>query len=193
MSNPDARQHVAAVILCGGEGSRMQGRDKGRVLHRGRPLFEWVLQSVQPQVMGCCISANRSLEEYQRYGLPVLRDSGTGFGGPLAGVSEALDWCRAPWLLVVPCDTPYLPHDLAQRLLDAALEHGVPAAYAADAGREHPVIHLLRGDLLPQLHDWRQQGGAAVRRWLAALGAVPVLFDDATAFRNINSSADLES
>lgn len=192
MSTEHARQQVAAVILCGGEGRRMQGRDKGLVLHRGRPLLEWVLQCVQPQVRDCCISANRSLEEYQGYGLPVLSDRETGFGGPLAGVSVALDWCAAPWLLVVPCDTPCLPADLAQRLLDAAVAHATPAAYAADVAREHPVIHLLQGDLLPQLQQWRQHGGAAVRGWLASLGAVAVVFDDAAAFVNINCSADLE-
>lgn len=192
MSDGDARQQVAAVILCGGEGRRMQGQDKGRVLYRGRPLVEWVLQCVQPQVLECCISANRSLDQYQGYGLPVLTDRATGYGGPLAGVTQALAWCRTRWLLVVPCDTPALPADLAQRLLDAVLQHGAAAAYAVDAEREHPVIHLVQGDLLPQLSVWRRQGGTAVRGWLASLGAVPVLFDNAAAFRNLNSSAELE-
>ena len=192
MSISNASKQLAAVVLCGGEGSRMQGRDKGLVLHRGRPLVEWVLQCVQPQVHSCSISANRSLEQYRRYGLPVVSDRGTGFGGPLAGVAIALETCRAPWLLVVPCDTPHLPADLAQRLLDAALENRAAAAYAADREREHPVVHLLQGNLLPHLQAWRQHGGSAVRGWLASLGAVRVHFDDAAAFRNINCSADLE-
>lgn len=183
---------VSAVILCGGQGSRMQGRDKGRVLYQGRPLVEWVLQKVGPQVAELCISANRHLDDYRAYGWPVLPDATPDFPGPLAGVNEALLRCATPWLLVVPCDTPHLPDDLVPRLLAASRAAQSGAAYAVDAEREHPVIHLLQRDCLPELSAWREQGGSSVRGFLARLEAVPVFFANPHAFKNVNSAAELD-
>lgn len=182
---------LTALVLCGGRGSRMGGRDKGLALYRGRPLVEWALECVQRQADACLISANRHLPEYQRYGWPVLTDATPDFAGPLAGVAAGLEHCTTPWLLVLPCDTPYLPPDLGPRLLQG-IRGGALAAYAADAERDHPVIHLLHRELLPELCRYREQGGAAVRGWLASVGAERVQFDDAAAFRNINCTADLD-
>lgn len=182
-----AQPPVAAVILCGGRGQRMGGQDKGLVLYRGQALVEHVLQRVRPQVSAICLSANRNQERYARYGLPVLPDAEPDFPGPLAGVSAALHWCPADWLLVVPCDTPCLPPDLVSILLNAAMQHGWPAVSVRDPERDHPVIHLLRRDLLPALQHWRQQGGAAVRGWLAQAGAGWVEFPDPGAFANCNT------
>ena len=57
-------ERVAAVILAGGQGRRMGGADKGLVEYRGRPLIEWVLEVLTPQVDELVISANRNLDTY---------------------------------------------------------------------------------------------------------------------------------
>lgn len=182
---------ITALVLCGGQGSRMLGQDKGRVLYRGRPLVEWVLERITPQVDVVVISANRNLDAYQAYGWPVLVDSEPDFPGPLAGVETALQHVKSEWLMVVPCDTPFLPGDLVARLLVAAQSHG--AAYAADSERDHHVIHLVRSHSLPVLQTYRAQGGASVKGWLAAVKAVRVEFADGAAFKNMNSPADCQS
>lgn len=182
---------ITALVLCGGQGSRMLGQDKGRVLYQGKPLVEWVLARIAPHVDDVVISANRNLEAYQAYGWPVLVDSEPDFPGPLAGVEAALQHVGSGWLMVVPCDTPCLPEDLVARLLAAARSHG--AAYAADAERDHPVILLVQCDALPILQAYRARGGASVKGWLAAVKAVRVEFADRLAFKNMNSPADCQS
>lgn len=182
---------ITALVLCGGQGSRMLGQDKGRVLYQGKPLVEWVLESMTPQVDGVVISANRNLDAYQAYGWPVLEDVEPDFPGPLAGIETALQHIKSEWLMVVPCDTPFLPSDLVARLFDAAQSHG--AAYAADNERDHPVIHLVRSDSLPVLQAYRAQGGAAVKGWLAAVNAVQVEFANAAVFKNFNRQDDLQA
>lgn len=179
---------ITALVLCGGQGRRMLGQDKGRVLYLGKPLVEWVLERITPQVGDAVISANRNLEAYQAYVWPVLEDVEPDFPGPLAGVETALQRIDAEWLMVVPCDTPFLPSDLVARLFDAAQSNG--AAYAADAERDHPVIHLVRSDSLPVLQAYRAQGGASVKGWLAAVKAIRVEFADNAAFKNMNSPDD---
>jgi len=190
---PDAeRPRVAAVILAGGLGRRMGGMDKGLIEYRGRPLIEWALATLTPQVDQLVISANRNLDTYAAYGHRVLADTLPDFPGPLAGVLAALDAIQADWLLVTPCDTPHLPPDLAARLLDAALQHNVPLAVAADATRIHHSCFIVRTDQRDTLAAFLARGERAVRYWQAEMASTTVTFGRAC-FANFNQPEDLRS
>lgn len=181
---------VAAVILAGGQGRRMGGADKGLMEYRGRPLVEWVLDALAPQVGEIVISANRNLDRYEAYGRRVLPDTLPDFPGPLAGVLAALDAVRAEWLLVTPCDVPHLPGDLALRLLGAAQHGEVPLAVAADERRAHHSCFMVSADQRDKLAAYLARGERAVRGWHAELASVQVHFD-AAAFANFNHPQDL--
>ena len=184
------RPRVAAVILAGGLGRRMGGVDKGLVEYRGRPLIEWALDTLTPQADPLVISANRNLERYAAYGHRVLPDTLPDFPGPLAGVLAALEVVTADWLLVTPCDTPHLPPDLAAQLLQAAQQHNVPLAVAADATRIHHSCFIVRTDQRDNLAAFLARGERAVRQWQATLDPTTVLFD-AACFANFNQPQDL--
>jgi molybdopterin-guanine dinucleotide biosynthesis protein A len=184
-------EQVAAVILAGGQGSRMGGADKGLLDYRGRPLIEWGLDALAPQVGEIVISANRNLERYSAYGRRVVPDSLPDFPGPLAGVLAAFDAVTAEWLLVVPCDTPHLPADLALRLLGAALLENVPLAVASDEARVHHSCFIVRTDQRENLAAFLARGERAVRHWQAGLSSTRVRFD-AAAFANFNRPDDLQ-
>jgi molybdopterin-guanine dinucleotide biosynthesis protein A len=181
---------VAAVILAGGQGRRMGGADKGLVAFQGRPLVEWVLEVLTPQVEDIVISANRNLERYAAYGRRVLPDTLPDFPGPLAGVLAAMQAVDAEWLLVVPCDTPHLPADLALRLLGAAQLEDVPLAVAADEVRIHHSCFIVRTDQHANLATFLARGERAVRHWQAGLASTTVRFE-AAAFANVNQPEDL--
>lgn len=184
-------QNVTAVILAGGQGRRMGGADKGLVDYQGRPLVEWVLAVLAPQVGEIVISANRNLERYAAYGRRVLPDTLPDYPGPLAGVLAALQAVTTDWLLVVPCDTPHLPADLAFRLLGAAQLEGVPLAVAEDDARIHHSCFLVHTDQREHLAGYLARGERAVRHWQAELSSTTVRFD-AAAFANLNQPADLQ-
>ena len=187
----DVRQpQVAAVVLAGGLGRRMGGVDKGLVEYRKRPLVEWALAALAPQVDQLVISANRNLDAYAAYGHRVLPDTLPDFPGPLAGVLAALDAVDADWLLVAPCDTPHLPADLAARLLQAARQNEVPLAVAADVDRTHHSCFIVRTDQRDHLAAFLARGERAVRHWQAGLASTTVLFDRAC-FVNFNQPGDL--
>lgn len=183
---------VAAVILAGGQGRRMGGADKGLVDYQGRPLVEWALAALAPQVGEILISANRNLDTYAAYGWRVLPDTLPDFPGPLAGVLAALDAVTADWLLVVPCDTPHVPADLAARLLGAALRENVPLAVAADEMRVHHSCFIVRTDQRANLAAFLARGERAVRHWQAGLPSTRVQFD-AASFANLNQPRDLRA
>lgn len=176
-----------AVILCGGRGSRMGGRDKGLLPWRGQPLAVRMLACLRPWPLDrIWLSANRHLDIYAGFGCTVLNDMRSDFPGPLAGIEAALSASRAETLLVVPCDVPRLPDDLLPRL-QTALETGVGVAYAADAERDHPGICLLRREQLAEIQRRLDRGERSLWRWQAAIGAAAVRFE--FDFPNLNDPA----
>jgi molybdenum cofactor biosynthesis protein MoaC/molybdenum cofactor guanylyltransferase len=185
---------VDAVILAGGEGRRMDGRDKGLVELSGRPLVEWCLEGVQRQsvpVDHIIISANRNLPDYARYGYAVLRDVYPSNPGPLAGIHSAFLASPAEMLLVLPCDLPFVPHDLLLQLRGALANSSADAAVAKTVdGRIHPTICLLRRSVLPSLLEHLSSNRLKMLDWLASINAVPVTFADGS-FPNLNTSDDL--
>jgi molybdopterin-guanine dinucleotide biosynthesis protein A len=184
---------ITGVILAGGEGRRMGGADKGLQLLDGRPLVQWVLERLQPQVGQVVISANRNLERYRALGCPVLEDLTPGFAGPLAGLQAAMAGATTPLLLAAPCDSPRLPADLGSRLLAALQAAQSDLAVPRAGDRAHRAFCLVRCELLPRLDAFLAGGGRKLGLWYETLNTVEVDFDDeAAAFGNINSIADLD-
>ncbi|TCJ12958.1 molybdenum cofactor guanylyltransferase [Parasulfuritortus cantonensis] len=182
---------VAAVVLAGGRGRRMDARDKGLVELGGRPLVAWVVERLRPQVGEIVVSANRNLAEYARLGCPVVPDDRPDQPGPLAGILAAGRRCSADWLLVAPCDTPFLPADLVARLLGEAAARGVALVRAGDPERVHYAVMLMRRSLLDDLAAALAEGERRVQGWQARHPHADVRFAEAELFFNVNDAAQL--
>lgn len=191
---------ISGLVLAGGRGSRMGNVDKGLQPFRSTTMVEHVLARLRPQVGPVAISANRNLDAYRAFDVMVLPDEVADgvepFAGPLAGLEVGLRHCATPYLLAVPCDSPFLPDDLAARLFAALEKADADVAYAAtqEAGmrvQAHPVFCLVRVDRLPALSSYLAEGGRRVDGWYRDLKAVEVIFDDVDAFRNINTLDEL--
>lgn len=186
------REPITGVVLAGGRGRRMGGIDKGLHGFNGRPLVQWVLERLTPQVDRVLISANQNLPRYGEFGCPVLEDRIPDFVGPLAGLHSALSRASTPLLVSVPCDSPFLPADLVRRLHAALAAEGADLAVARAGDRVHRAFCLARRELLPQLEAFLASGGRRLGLWHASLKLAEVVFDDqADAFSNINTPEDL--
>lgn len=108
------RQSITGVILAGGRGSRMGGQDKGLVPLLSKPLYQYILARLSPQVGQVIINANRNQARYRESQLTVISDLNSDFSGPLAGMQAALHYAKTEWLLFVPCDVPDFPLNLAK-------------------------------------------------------------------------------
>jgi molybdopterin-guanine dinucleotide biosynthesis protein A len=106
---------ITGLLLAGGMGRRMGGRDKWLLDLDGQTMASRVIERLLPQVGRLPINANRNLDTWRAYGLPVVSDQIGGFSGPLAGMHAGLRACSTPWLLTVPCDSPFLPLDLVSQ------------------------------------------------------------------------------
>ncbi len=193
MSHAIAVADITGLILAGGRGSRMGGVDKGLQPWRGQPLARQVLQRLSPQVGAVLLNANRHVEVYCGWGLPVLTDAAPDeFSGPLAGFLAGLQACTTPYLLTAPCDSPLLPADLAARLGAALMESSARIALPRAGGRLQPVFCLMQASLRDDLSGFLQSGGRKIELWTKQHPTVIVDFDDARAFENINTPDDLQ-
>lgn len=181
---------VSGIVLAGGQGRRMGGVDKGLQLLRGKPMIEWALERLAPQVSEIIVNANQNLQFYGNYGHRVVPDEITGFAGPLAGLHAGLKAASNPLVVTVPCDSPFLPFDLVSRLQKSLGENDLAVAKTGD--QPHPVFALMKSRVRESLEAFLAAGGRKIDAWYAALKVVEVSFDDeADAFRNINTLDEL--
>jgi molybdopterin-guanine dinucleotide biosynthesis protein A len=183
----DCSALITGLVLAGGAARRMGGLDKGLVELAGRPMIEWVLEALRPQVGPLMINANRNPDIYSRYAVEVISDVIEGYLGPLAGVASALPLATTPYLMTVPCDTPLLPGDLAPRLLEALRHDKARIAAAHDGERLQPVFMLVERDLADDLQQYLREGGRKIDTWFARHRLAEVdLSDRRDCFVNVN-------
>ena len=138
--------NIVGVVLAGGLGRRMGAVEKPLVQLAGKTLIQHVLDRATPQCGHMVINANGDTGRFQAYNLPVVADSVEENPGPLAGILAGLDWAalhqpNATHVLSLPGDAPFIPHDLAQRLVQG-LGKDSYLARAHSFGRRHPVVGL---------------------------------------------------
>lgn len=193
-------QDITGIVLAGGRGSRMGGIDKGLQLHLGMPLAQHALNRLRPQVGQVMLNANRNLDTYgaigASIGAPVWPDALPDQPGPLAGFLAGLDHCSTAYLVTVPCDSPNFPLDLVARLSAAMTTEAAEVAIATTledgALQPQPVFCLMRATLRQSLLAFVQSGQRKIDRWTGSQRLATVLFDDAAAFVNANTLAELQ-
>ena len=184
-------QQVTAVILAGGKGTRFDGTDKGLMTFNGQPLIQNILTNIATQVDYILINANRNLQTYKNLGFPLIQDSLDDFQGPLAGFAAAMQNARTEYVITLPCDGPFIPHDYVRRMLLAQHTENTELTVAHDGKRLQPVHALLSVNLLDSLMDFLESGDRKPGLWYANHRmALADFSDQPEAFQNINTPAE---
>jgi molybdopterin-guanine dinucleotide biosynthesis protein A len=183
---------ICAVIIAGGRSARM-GREKALEPVRGKRIIDRIVFSLQGQVAAVAINANADLSRFAYLDLPLISDLHVGFGTPLAGLHAALAFADTQGfdaVLTAPSDVPFLPADLARRLMVA----GQKAAIASSGGQAHYLTglwqrellseaeHALNAAIVPRMQDWAWRREAVVVEW------PPTPYDP---FFNVNTPQEL--
>jgi molybdenum cofactor guanylyltransferase len=186
---------IIGAIIAGGLSSRMGGSEKAFLELDSKPVILHVIEQFEPQVDQLVINANGDATRFSEFGLEVIPDALTSLTTPLAGLHAALRFTKsvdAGLLMTVPSDTPFLPFDLAAKLLETAMASG--AAIAASGGQEHYIIGAWKTEMLDDLElaiakdnlfrvkDWARRAAAQTVEW-------PVAPHDP--FFNLNTPEDL--
>ncbi|MEJ2344560.1 MAG: molybdenum cofactor guanylyltransferase MobA [Gammaproteobacteria bacterium] len=189
--NPGA---VTGVVLAGGRARRMGGLDKGLVPLNGRPMIEYALHALRPQVADIVINANRNHSRYGAYGYRLIADQMGDYSGPLAGMASAMSIVTTPYVVTVPCDSPLIAPDLVERLQQALRAREADLAVAHDGQRMQPVFALLPVRLLDNLREFLAAGERKIDRWYAQHTVALADFSDAgEMFINVNTPEERDA
>ena len=185
---------IAGAILAGGRASRYDGAAKGLLEARpGVTIIGHLMEEMSAAGLGDVIIAANDPEPYRRFGVKVVPDLRPG-GGPLAGIEAALTHyaghCEA--VLFCPCDLPGFTRREISALLSAYGESpgGVVAAETGDFFWQ-PLCSVVHNALLRDVTRAIDDGVRSVRELWRTFEAVPVHFEDETAFFNVNTPDDL--
>lgn len=193
----DSKRKIVGLILAGGQGQRVGRQNKGLLKLHHKPLAEHLLDRLQSQVAKVVISANEDIDLYQKLVKNVYTDDPIWQGrGPLSGLISVYPALPKDIdaIQVVPCDTPFIPADLVQRLSEALFsEPDYEIAYAATQNCIHPSIFLCKPSINEQLADHLTNDKYSLKSWIFRHHAVEVFFEDEHAFTNINHLETLAS
>ena len=201
MASAHVAAPIAGVILAGGRSTRMDGGDKALAPLAGRPLLQHVIDRLAPQVVTLALSVEHESSALAAFGLPQLPDPAPGHRGPLGGLLSGLrHFARLRcWVLLAPCDAPFLPPDLAARLQACAVRAQSSAAVAVHASVWQPTFSLWHHGVLPDLERAvGREGQAGFKPFLRALRAAECVWPEAAPpgepppFFNINDPAALD-
>lgn len=184
---------ISAVILAGGKARRMGGQDKGLQILGKQSLIEHVINRLQPQIHQISINTNRNQTEYAKFGFPVFSDELPDFQGPLSGMLTALEKTKSDFILFTPCDTPFFPMNLLDKLRSAVKNDRTLIAYACDEEREHPVFCLMSVQLKEKLRHYLASGERRLLQFMKENGGISVKFTQEEGnFENFNTLDDLK-
>lgn len=188
----------AAIVLAGGQSSRLGPGSKAFALLHGRPLLQHVLDRVEPQAERVLISVQDPGVQFpftQHFCIPDLVQR---HRGPLTGLCSAMQYLLAEatsqWLLMCPCDAPFVPPDLAGKLYTVASDTGCPVVVARYDGELQPTFSLWNISVYSQIHEMVMvQGRGGLKTMLDGLPYIAVDWDEAPLppFFNINTKRDL--
>ncbi len=190
-------KQITCVILAGGRGQRMQGKDKGLIEINGQPIIEQILAQIEGQCDSIIINANRHLEQYQKYGYRVITDQLSDYQGPLAGIHTAMLATTTDYLITLPCDGIKIMPDYVERMWQIAIDNKSIATQSSvvvahDGQRHQPVYALMPVTLHGSLQDYLDSGERKIDRWYQQHNMVFADFSDSPeCFINLNRPEDL--
>lgn len=195
----DTPVSCAGAILAGGRSERMGGGYKALADLGGTPMIARVIGRLAGQADPLVLSVPPAGDDFTQFGLTLVEDRVTSHRGPLAGlysVLRHLDESGGPdWLLLCPCDAPFLPRDLARRLLAAAMESQLLVAIAAYGGHPQPTFSAWRRDTLGPIGSAvLERGAGGLMQMLDMLPHTVVEWaaEKISPFFNVNTPAELE-
>ena len=158
---------TAAVVLAGGQNTRMGGADKAFLTVEGQTVVGralGLLRSCFPEVV---VVSNRP-DKYAALNVRVTSDEFRG-RGPLAGIHAGLGLIRQPYAFVVACDMPFLRVEPIAFLINRLTQQ--EALIPCWDGDIEPLHAIYATHLRPRIATALDAGVAAIRDFLPLVHA----------------------
>lgn len=194
------REEIAAVILAGGRGSRMDYQDKALLTLHNKPLIEHVITKVQDQVGNLAISVNHNSHLYRYLQLPLISDYSNQYAGPLIGIYSAMRYfyetsaeTGVKYLACLAADVPHFPDNIIASLCEHLIESKSQVACCVCDNQVQPLFSLWTLDTMGQIESAISRGIFGPKLIFPEISnvLVEIPFEDPGYFLNINSAESL--
>lgn len=185
--------NIPVVIAAGGDGSRIGGGKPDLILN-GIRLIDHTLRTAQCWSSHIAIAVRKASQLTLQPDIEMLIDNDEK-GGPLSALFSALQYAqrkKANHVLLVPCDMPFLPDDLLERLEQ---EIGFSqAALARSNGQVYPICALWSTDVIEHIADYAATGRRSLIGFAETMQATFTdwIETEPDPFFNINTPQDLK-
>ena len=184
--------NVDGVILAAGRSSRMGSINKAQSVLAGRTLLEHAVTKLTPQVDILVVNGDKNL-----CGDGAIADKVEGFKGPLVGLYSALlsdKLSSAQYLMIAPCDGPFIPENLVAALYREISATDADIACVRYQGFAQPTFSLWHKRVTPVVEQAllvKKNGG--FKPLLEGLNSVYLDWPEQVInpFFNINTQDDL--
>ncbi|MDA0942115.1 MAG: molybdenum cofactor guanylyltransferase [Proteobacteria bacterium] len=181
---------IAGLIIAGGKSSRM-GQNKALIHFKQKPLIEHVYDRLKYQVEKVYININQACNNF-KYKENIIPDKKQNYQGPLAGLDAALQMIQTEWLQIAPCDTPFLPLDLTQILMNKSKQSLHKIIIPQTQNNIHPTLGLFHSSIADDLNLFLKNKDRGFINFINSVGFEGVSFENEHAFVNINTPEELE-
>ena len=184
--------NIDGVILAAGRSSRMVESNKVQSQLAGRALLDHVRDRLEPQVDQLIVNGDSAI-----CGEAAVVDVIDGAKGPLVGLYSALiseQLSAAEFLMMVPCDGPFIPTNLVAELYREIQLADADIACVRYGGVAQPTFSLWHKRVIPAVEQAllvKKQGG--FKPLLASLNSRYLDWPEQVVnpFFNINTQDDL--
>jgi molybdenum cofactor guanylyltransferase len=178
----------SGVVLAGGKSSRF-GSDKARFIYQGKPMMQWVLESLAFASERFIIASHA----YDDFGLPVYADM-IQRQTPLSGIHSALVHAQHDWVAVAACDMPFLKKDY-WKVLQAYCNERMRAVVVESSFGLEPLAAFYHRSLTEAIEAALKQEQKAVHLFLQGIEKTVLKAEaldlPSTTFFNINRLEDV--
>ncbi len=138
---------MEAYILAGGKSSRM-GEDKGLKLLNGKPMIQYVIETISPYFSG--IKINTGNTKYADLGYELIPDS-IPEKGPMGGIYTALKNSSDSEVFIISCDMPFITPAVVNYLLDQPRNNNaIVASYNHEI---QPLFGIYNQKIFPLIEE----------------------------------------
>jgi len=192
-------KELGAVILAGGQASRLGYVDKPLLRINDKAIIRYVIDKASQDATKIIISVNRHKDKFRHLDLPLIDDKPYRPNGPLVGIYSAMAWFKlhAPeinHLACFPADVPFFPEHTARTLLNSLMTESTDIAWCSSRGQIQPLFSVWSLAMFDQLETAIGQGVYGPKFFIPQQANSLVCLDALTPrdFVNINTQADLE-
>lgn len=185
--------NIPVVIAAGGDGSRIGG-DKPNLALDGTRLIDHTVRAARFWSEHIAIAAREGSQPTLQPNLDLLIDEEAN-GGPLSALFSALQYAQmkgAKHVLLIPCDMPFLPDDLLDRLQQEIGSYHV--AMARSNGQVYPICALWSIEAIKSISKYLDTGRRSLIGFAETLQVIFVDWSgiEPDPFFNINTLQDLK-